>query len=353
MSDRPINILLVEDSPSDAELLQESLRASRPGQFEFTHVETLTEGLARLTPGQFQVVLLDLSLPDTAGPETYLRARAAAPHMPIVVLTGANDEAIGVDAVRQGIQDYLLKGEANGAQTARTIRYAIERHRAETELRRARDELETRVIERTADLRETVELLQKEMHQRKEVELALRESEERYRALFEAAPMGIAISNYKGEVLAFNRSLCARGGVTPEEARALQTENFHALPGQGARLLAQLRKKGRVEKSEALLRRKDGSTFPGLLSIEEVRVGKEKVLMTIVQDITNQKQHERHVNGIRELLELFATKTTRQDYVEAVTGFLRDWSGCQCAGIRIVDGKQRIPYAAALGYNRE
>ena len=140
MTTAPINILLVEDSPSDAALLQESLNQVGPGQFQFTHVETLAEGLSQLSQGRFDVMLLDLSLPDSTGRETFLRARAAAPQTPIVVLTGAGGEPIGLEAVRQGIQDYLLKGKTDGAQTARAIRYAIERQRAETELRRARDE---------------------------------------------------------------------------------------------------------------------------------------------------------------------------------------------------------------------
>lgn len=148
MSTAPISILLVEDSPSDAALLQELLNATGAGQFEFTHVETLEEARAQLSEARFDVLLLDLTLPDSTGRETFLRARASAPLLPIVVLTGEADEAIGLDAVRQGVQDYLLKGKADGAQTARAIRYAIERQRAETELRRAQDELELRVAER-------------------------------------------------------------------------------------------------------------------------------------------------------------------------------------------------------------
>ena len=77
--------------------------------------------------------------------------------------------------------------------------------------------------------------------------------------------------------------------------------------------------------------------------MEEVRLGHEKVLLTIVQDITRQKQNEWRVEGVRELLELFATKTSRQDYVESVVRFLRDWSGCRCAGIRLLDQRRAHP----------
>ena len=352
MSTAPISILLVEDSPSDAALLQESLNEREPGQFQFTHVETLAEGLAQVNQRRFDALMLDLSLPDSVGRETFLRARAGAPQLPIVVLTGAADEALGLEAVRQGIQDYLPKGPADGAQTARAIRYAIERQRAEVELRRARDELELRVAERTADLKQSVEALQKEVGQREQAEQALRESEERYRTLFEAAPVGIAITDYQGKVVAINDHLCALHGVTPQEAKTMLAWSFHALPGQRSRLLARVRKHGRGEPSEALLRRKDGSMFLGLAQVKEVSLGEGKALLTIVQDITKEKQNEWHVEGVRELLELFVTKTSRQDYVDSVVRFLRDWSGCRCAGLRLTDNAGRIPYAACLGYSR-
>src|SRR5512147_2069020 len=98
MSTAPICILLVEDSPSDAALLQESLNEREPGRFQFTHVETLAEALAQVNQRRFDAVLLDLSLPDSSGRERFLRARAAAPLMPIVVLTGEADEALGLEA---------------------------------------------------------------------------------------------------------------------------------------------------------------------------------------------------------------------------------------------------------------
>ena len=352
MSTVPTSILLVEDSPSDAALLQESLNEYAPGQFQFSHVETLTEALARLGQQRFDVLLLDLSLPDSQGRETFRRAKAAAPEAPILLLTGGGDEGVGLEAVRQGIQDYLLKGRLDGAQTAHAIRYAIERQRAAAEARRARDELELRVAERTADLQASLDDLRQEIASRQKAEQALRESEERYRVLFESAPVGIALTTYRGEVIAVNRQLCALHGLSLEEARALRTPEVHALAGQRRKLLAQVRKHGRVEQCEALLRRKDGSTFLGLLYMEEIHLGQQKALLTIVQDITPQKQNEWRVEGVRELLELFVVKTSREDYVDSVVRFLRDWSGCRCAGVRLKDQAGRLPYAACLGYSR-
>jgi signal transduction histidine kinase len=182
MDPAAVEILLVEDSPSDAFLLQEALSQHGIGGFEFTHVESWAEAAAYLQKQPFDVLLLDLSLPDSTGRDTFVRARAEAPHLPIVVLTGVADEAVGLEAVRHGIQDYLIKGQAYGLQTARALRYAIERKQAETALKRAeanlqreRDQLEVRVRERTAELSQTNQALQAEIAQRQRAEEAHRE----------------------------------------------------------------------------------------------------------------------------------------------------------------------------------
>lgn len=177
-----VKILLVEDSPSDAALLQESLLQCDSGGFEFTLAESWGEAAARLRKQCFDVLLLDLSLPDTTGRNTFIRARAEAPQLPIVVLTGQADETVGLEAVRHGIQDYLIKGQSFGRQTMRAIRYAIERKQAEIALKQAeaglqceRDQLEERVRERTAELSESNQALQAEIVQRQRAEEAHRE----------------------------------------------------------------------------------------------------------------------------------------------------------------------------------
>jgi signal transduction histidine kinase len=182
MTPSPIRILLVEDSPSDAALLEESLGAETRAQFQFTLVESWAEATKRLRQCPFDLMLLDLSLPDIHGRETFIQARAQAPRLAIVVLTGVNDEALGLEAVRHGIQDYLLKGEADGRQTARAMRYAIERKRAEEALRQAeaalqqeRDQLELHVRQRTAQLRDANRALQTEIARRERAQEAHQE----------------------------------------------------------------------------------------------------------------------------------------------------------------------------------
>jgi signal transduction histidine kinase len=182
MSTATVKLLLVEDSPSDAALLRESLSQNGIAGFDFTQAESWAEAAAHLRNQRFDVMLLDLSLPDITGRDTFARARAAAPHLPIVVLTGVADEEVGLEAVRFGIQDYLIKGQAYGRQTARAIHYAIERKQAETALKQAeaslqreRDQLEVRVRERTAELSRTNKALQAEMACRERAEEAHRE----------------------------------------------------------------------------------------------------------------------------------------------------------------------------------
>ncbi|MGA2076191.1 MAG: response regulator, partial [Terriglobia bacterium] len=123
--------LAVEDNPADALLLNEVLVRIRDARFETTHVERLEDALASLAVASYDVVLLDLGLPDSQGPDTVTRLRQSQPAVPVVVLTGLDDEAVGIAAMQLGAQDYLVKGSFTPSALGRSIRYAIERKRAE------------------------------------------------------------------------------------------------------------------------------------------------------------------------------------------------------------------------------
>ncbi len=129
MSDLPIKVLLVEDNPGDARLLQEFLAEGDSSQFELAHVTRLSAGLKRLAEGGIDVVLLDLMLPDSSGLETFSKVHAHTPGTPIILLTGVNDGMLALQAVRQGAQDYLVKGQVDGNSLARAMLHAIERAR--------------------------------------------------------------------------------------------------------------------------------------------------------------------------------------------------------------------------------
>ncbi|MBE9180318.1 PAS domain S-box protein [Oculatella sp. LEGE 06141] len=140
MSDSVIKILLIEDNLGDARLLQETLAEADIAHFNLTHVEWLSQGIKRLDQEAFDVVLLDLSLPDSQGLETFRKAQHQVTALPIIVLTGLNDEELAAMALQAGAQDYLVKGQFSGDLLARSIRYAIERKRAEEALRTAATE---------------------------------------------------------------------------------------------------------------------------------------------------------------------------------------------------------------------
>ena len=140
MSDQAIRVLLVEDSPSDALLIEQEL-AETPGLYHLTHVERVDEALANLRKQQFDAVLTDLNLPDSSGFNSFQRLQAESPDLPIVVLTGSDDEAAGIEAIRLGAQDYLTKGKTTGSAIARVIRYSIERKATAMALRESEERL--------------------------------------------------------------------------------------------------------------------------------------------------------------------------------------------------------------------
>jgi len=129
-----IRILLVEDNDVDANLTQDILSDWAIEQFDVTRVTRLGEAFAKLARERFDAVLLDLSLPDGYGLSTLRQMQAASPTIPIIVLSGVSDQALALQAVQNGAQDYLSKGQGQPELLARSIRYAIERKRAEERL---------------------------------------------------------------------------------------------------------------------------------------------------------------------------------------------------------------------------
>ncbi|HEY9510537.1 MAG TPA: response regulator, partial [Verrucomicrobiae bacterium] len=121
-----ITALLIEDNPADARLIQYMLTESGDGIFQLEHVDRLQQGLKRMESPGIDIVLSDLSLPDSHGLETFTRLHAQAPRVPIIVLSGLNDTTVAVNAVHEGAQDFLVKGQVDGPSLARAIRYAIE-----------------------------------------------------------------------------------------------------------------------------------------------------------------------------------------------------------------------------------
>lgn len=138
-----MRILMIEDNDDDVLMIEEMFRdGDGYTAYELEYAEQFSEGVTRLRAGGIDVVLLDLRLPDSDGFDTFAELHRHEPHVPIIVLTGLDDQALGTRAVQAGAQDYLIKGRTDGHQLQRSIRYAIERKRSERELREQRDWLD-------------------------------------------------------------------------------------------------------------------------------------------------------------------------------------------------------------------
>jgi sigma-B regulation protein RsbU (phosphoserine phosphatase) len=146
-----VKVLLVEDDPDDARLIQMMVSAAGGSFFSIEHVTRLQTGLQRLDQGGIGVVLADLSLPDSRGLETFSRLHARAPQTPIIVLSGLDDTTLAVRAVHEGAQDFLVKGQVDGQLLVRAMRYSIERKAMAEQLARYADELRSKNAQLEAD----------------------------------------------------------------------------------------------------------------------------------------------------------------------------------------------------------
>ncbi len=158
-SNKPIELLLFEDNLGDAGLIEEMLEEYE-GVYHLEVVETLEEGLVLLKDSFFDVILLDLGLPDSDGIDTLIEVHKISTKTPIIVLTGLNNEEIGIFAVKIGAQDYLIKKEIDSKLLKRSIRYSIERKKIESELQNYKSNLEDKVKERTKELEQSNKELQ-------------------------------------------------------------------------------------------------------------------------------------------------------------------------------------------------
>jgi signal transduction histidine kinase len=130
---KPLQVLLVEDNASDARLLREMFSKEEAGSFALTHLTRMAEAEKHLARGGVDIVLLDMGLPDGHGREILRRARAAAPDVVMIVLTGLEDEALVAESIKEGAQDYLIKGQIENRALPRALRHAMERHRMQME----------------------------------------------------------------------------------------------------------------------------------------------------------------------------------------------------------------------------
>ncbi|MGA1823212.1 MAG: ATP-binding protein [bacterium] len=276
MNDTLIKILLIEDNPGDARLIQEMLVQARDIQFDLKNVERLSKGIDHLTAEGFDMVLLDLFLPDSHGIETFSRLHSMAPKIPTIVLTALDDESMAVRAVREGAQDYLVKGQVDTNLLVRSVRYAFERFKAEK---------------------------------------IIRDSEAQFRALSENSPNMIFISK-EDKVLYANKKCEEIMGykrkefyspnfnifsLNPAESRDMAKENLsaHVIGKQ-------------VHPFENTIITKTGKKIKTIFTTKSIDYKGEKAVLGIVTDITKLKEAEDILKRDKDAFERLVNKKTEE-----------------------------------------
>ncbi len=269
-----IHVLLIEDNAVDARLVKGMLEHDESGAFTLKQAATLEDGLRLLAPGAvYQVILLDLGLPDSDGLQTLRRIMPVAEGASVVVLTGLQDEDLGIAALREGAHDYVIKGQVQGGQLRRILRYALERHKLFGELRA-------------------------EIKQRTQVQKALQLSEQRYRVLSETAPIGILLTDEQGKLIDANTQVLRMFGYDRED---LIGETIEILLPEGFRSVHRDHRSSYMKEpharpmamgKELFARRKDGTEFPVEIGLGPLVTNDGVLVSSTIVDITERKRME-------------------------------------------------------------
>jgi sigma-B regulation protein RsbU (phosphoserine phosphatase) len=262
MDQKTIRILLIEDNPDDVFFLRMVLHKADGTSFQIDPVEDLATGIERVKKDDIDVVLLDLTLPDSVGLDTFKAVKAVAKEIPIIVLSGVDDETIAVNAVHAGAEDYLVKGRVDSQLITRAIIYAIER----TEARKA-----------------------------------ILRAEEKFRGIFENSVNGIFQTTPEGRYLSVNPALTRIYGYdSPDELISGMTDIgllLYVDPTRRTDFVRLMQENGVVHDFESQVHRKDGSVIWISENARAVRDRHGKILYFegMVEDITARKVAEERV----------------------------------------------------------
>ena len=268
MTNTPMRILMIEDNPGDARLLLEYLSEAGTDRFVIFQADRLAGGLVYLSQPGIDVVLLDLTLPDSHGVETLNRVQAHAASVPIVVLTGRDDDAVAAQLLQAGAQDYLVKGHVTSALLVRALRYATERKHAQDKL-----------------------IL--------------------YREIFVHSIEAIAIMDLHGRYLEQNAAHRQFLGFSDENLRG-HTPALHLDEEKSKGIISDLAKTGRY-RGEATNHTKDGRTIDIEVSAFAIRneAGQPVCYVEIKRDMTERKRMEQALRATHDDLERRVAERTR------------------------------------------
>jgi PAS domain S-box-containing protein len=251
------SVLLVEDNPGDARLIREMLAEDPPAPYRLHCVERLSQGLDHLAAEDVGLVLLDLSLPDGRGVDTLVRVHAHSPMVPIIVLTGNDDQALALSAVQGGAQDYLIKGRLDRDLLLRTMKYSIERKKSER---------------------------------------LLRQSETKYSVVFASTPDPVSIARLRDSVyVEVNEAWLRATGYTRDQVVGRSTVELGrwADPAQRSEVLARFRADGAIVNHQVRLKAAGGSAVDALLSGANLEIEGEPCVVWSWRDVTEQRKQQR------------------------------------------------------------
>ena len=255
-----IKTLLIEDNPGDVHLIRTYLSGTDNPGVEITDAATLDAGMRLLDENIYDVILLDLSLPDSLGFDTFAKVQNKNHSTPIVIITGLDDEQLAIEAVRRGAQDYLIKGKALDELLIRALRYAIERKRSE---------------------------------------LALRDQEERFRSVTETAADAIVTADSHGKIQYWNQAAESLFGYSCDE---ILGKPLHLIiPEQHFEALTQIFERAKTGNRERVLLRNveveavkaDGTEVPVEISLSSWDTKEERFFSAIMRDMTEIRQAQR------------------------------------------------------------
>lgn len=259
MNNKCIKVLLIEDNRGDAFLIQRMLKEVTKTNFKVKHAPKLSQGLEYISNEDYDVILLDLALPDSVGIETFNKTNKSAPELPIIILTGLSDEEFAINAVGEGAQDYLVKAEVDSRLLDRAIKYAIERNLIEDKLKK---------------------------------------SEERYRVMVEKTQSGIFLINPYNQLSYVNRQMAEMLGY--DEKEMMNKSVFDFMDREGEKTLKDhLQKLGNGIGNiyELKFKNKDGSLLWALTSTNPLYKSNGEYLgcVSIITDISARKGVEKSI----------------------------------------------------------
>ena len=329
------HLLLVEDNRADAFLAQEAMvQIDGATAWQFTHVERLHQAVEFLKKHSVDVILLDLSLPDSTGLHTLERIMCVAGQQPIIVFTGIDDEQIGIESVRKGAQDYLVKGEVGPRMLVRIIHHAIERRRTEEALKKERTNLQTMF-----DMINVGMLLVDEHGAITRVNDTM--------SRWAGKDLSLAIGSQPGNLLG-----CINAGA--DAALCGTTAYCTKCPIRRA-FEAALHSGKSVHGVEAEVNLNFGGKNVRLwieVSADPVMMDGKRHAILAITNITTRRHVEQERAISLDFLRLLNECGSMGELVSAATTFFQAQSACQAVGVRLQEGDD-FPYYEARGFPQE